>query len=101
MIDRSRAPLPQSPAAVRWARKAKGWSLRSFAREVGVSHSHLSEMETGKRPAPHVVLVQMARVLGCPVSILQAHCSGTCLLKEDDPDVTGTASRSGDHGGTP
>jgi len=37
-------------AAVRWRREAAGMSLRSLAQWMNISHTHLSNLETGSKP---------------------------------------------------
>ncbi len=50
--------------AISKARAKKGISLRELARLTDVQHSHLSELETGKRPNPRwLTLARVARAL--------------------------------------
>lgn len=52
---------------LRALRLSQGKSCRTLAREVGISASYLSDLETGKRDAPPAMLKRLAAVLGVPV----------------------------------
>lgn len=65
------APVDHDPAALRWARNAAGWRQSALAAQVGISRSLLCEAEKGTRGLAPGVLKQMARVLNCPVTVLQ------------------------------
>ena len=41
--------------------KCKQKSLRQLARELGVSHSYLSQIKNGKRPASHKVVSKLRK----------------------------------------
>jgi ribosome-binding protein aMBF1 (putative translation factor) len=49
--------------ALRGARKREGLSQRELARLVGVSQTHISEMEHGKRPIGKDMAKRLAKVL--------------------------------------
>lgn len=59
------------PAALQFAREAKGWTRTELATAVGCSISLISEMEKGTRGATPARLIQIAAVLNCPVSMLE------------------------------
>jgi transcriptional regulator with XRE-family HTH domain len=61
---RKKSP-PQFGQALRKMRGAKGFSLRRFAEEVGVSPTYLSQVEQGKVDPPTAERVRrMAEILG-------------------------------------
>jgi transcriptional regulator with XRE-family HTH domain len=62
-----------NPEAVRALRMKDGWSLAAFARAVGVTPSHLSNIEAGRRGCSPGSLKRMAEVLVVPVSALLWH----------------------------
>jgi transcriptional regulator with XRE-family HTH domain len=64
-------PLDHDPAAVTWARKAKGWTQALLAEQIGISPSHMSEIEKGDRNATPALLIKIAQQLNCPVSMLE------------------------------
>lgn len=66
-----RSPLNHEPEAVAWARNAKGATQLWLAKEVGISPSHMSEIESGTRNAPPALLIRIAGALNCPVSVLE------------------------------
>ncbi len=49
---------------IREARQARGISLRSLAREVGIDHSHLSKIENGRDTVGEKSLLRIAEALG-------------------------------------
>lgn len=52
-------------------RSARGWSLRALARRAGISHTHVSQIESGDVADPSVAkIVGIAAVLGVPVERL-------------------------------
>lgn len=57
---------------LRTLRKARGWSLKSVALALGYdSHSFISEVETGKAPAPPVdLVVKLSRLYGVSLDAL-------------------------------
>jgi transcriptional regulator with XRE-family HTH domain len=71
-----RQPLDHEPEAVVWARKAKGWRQRELAVAVGISPSLMCEIESGNRNAPPYLLIRLAGVLNCPVSVLERKREG-------------------------
>ena len=63
-------------AAIRRARQSQGLSLRAVAREVGVSPSLLSQVETGKTQPSVTTLCALAVFLGVSLDeVLQASAS--------------------------
>ncbi|WP_394621248.1 helix-turn-helix domain-containing protein [Lentzea sp. JNUCC 0626] len=67
-----RAALNHSPEALRWARRAKGWTQRQLADVIGVKATSVSDFERGTRSAPPDLLIKIARAFRCPVSMLEA-----------------------------
>lgn len=69
-----RAPkrLDHDPAALRYALDNSGLTQTEFAAQIGKSRSLVSEMLAGTRNAHPALLLQIARVLNCPVVVLQA-----------------------------
>lgn len=61
------AQLPQVGARLRRARLRKGISLRSLARDLGVSASLLSQIETGKSQPSVSTLYAITTALGLPM----------------------------------
>lgn len=59
------------PAALQFAREAKGWTRTELANAVGCSPSLISEMEKGTRGATPARMLQIAAILNCPVSMLE------------------------------
>lgn len=63
---------------IKQARERKGWSQRELARQAGVRHAIISELETGKKTdTVGTILKRLARALGVSVD----HLVGTF---EDD-----------------
>lgn len=62
-----------NPQAVRALRIKDGWSLAAFAREVGITPSHLSNIEAGRRGCSPAALKRMADALVVPMSALLWH----------------------------
>ncbi len=63
-------PITANGRAIRRYRILAGWKSTPFAKEVGISHSHLAHIEAGRnRPSPPV-LKRMAGVLERPVEDL-------------------------------
>lgn len=56
--------------AVQAIRFLAGWSPSRFATEIGITPSHLSNIESGRRQASPEVIKRMADVLGVPVTAL-------------------------------
>lgn len=70
-----RAPkrgLDHDPAAVRYALDKSGLTQVQFAKEIGRSASLVSEVLAGTRNAGPFLLQTMARVLNCPIVVLEA-----------------------------
>lgn len=58
---------------IRELREKKDFSLREFAKKLGVSAAFQSDIELGRRHPSEKNLVDMARILGVAVSDLKAH----------------------------
>ncbi len=69
---RTPKPLQHSPVALMWAMRVTGWTQYKLAEEVGIRASHLNEMVHGKRNINDRLLLDLARAIGCPVSVLYA-----------------------------
>lgn len=65
------SPLDHEPAALRYALDKSGLSQAEFAAALGKSQSLISEILRGTRNANPKVLAEMARVLNCPVVVLE------------------------------
>jgi transcriptional regulator with XRE-family HTH domain len=56
---------------IKQARERKGWSQRELARQAGVRHAIISELETGKKmDTIGVILKRLARALGVSVDYM-------------------------------
>src|SRR5215471_12483087 len=56
---------------IKHARARKGWSQRELARQAGVRHAIISELETGKKTDTiGIILKRLARALGVSVDFL-------------------------------
>jgi transcriptional regulator with XRE-family HTH domain len=69
---RRKSPVSHKPEALEWARRRAGWRQAALAREVGISRSLLSEAEKGTRGLSPAMLIKLAEVLGCPITVLEA-----------------------------
>ena len=49
---------------VRRERKSRSWGVRQLARESGLSHAYISQIESGKRPATMRAIALIAKALG-------------------------------------
>ncbi|WP_431870900.1 helix-turn-helix domain-containing protein [Nocardiopsis eucommiae] len=59
---------------IRELRRAKAWNLGDLARRVGIHVSHLSRIETDKRPCPsEKVAIRIARELGVATDEIAAN----------------------------
>lgn len=75
-------------------RAARGWTLREAASRIGVSHSRLTEIEsgidghTGKTFIPaYVIVVQMAKAYGVPTAELLRLAGHEPLLELEADEV--------------
>lgn len=66
-----RRPFDHEPESVRWARTHAGFTLTQLAHATGIRLSLLSEIEKGTRNATMPNLLKIARVLNCPVAVLE------------------------------
>ncbi|GGJ07830.1 hypothetical protein GCM10010885_16200 [Alicyclobacillus cellulosilyticus] len=61
--------MPNIAQTVAQLRRQAGWSLRELSQRTGISISHLSAIENGKRPHPSFQnMVQIAAAFGVPLS---------------------------------
>ena len=67
-----KSPLNHSPEAVAYALSKSGLTQSAFAAQLGKSRSLVSEILKGTRNATPSLLADMARVLNCPVVVLEA-----------------------------
>ncbi len=51
-------------------RRQKGWTQAKFARMVGISRTHLSDIENNKHEAAMWIIIKAARLLGVRVEEL-------------------------------
>lgn len=65
------SPLDHEPEALRYALDKSGLSQAEFAAKIGKSPSLVSEILAGTRNATPKLLLTMARVLNCPVVVLE------------------------------
>lgn len=63
--------LNHDPASVRRQRLVRQWSQRRLAEEVGISRSHMCEIENGTRNANPVLLMKIAKALHCSMQSLE------------------------------
>lgn len=54
--------LRVNPASVRQFRESHGWTLRRMARQIGVSPTHLSDLELGRRALSDEIASQITAV---------------------------------------
>lgn len=57
-------------ATVKALREAYGWQAGKFAIQVGVSHSHLANIEAGRKRCTPPIARRMAEVLGVPMAAI-------------------------------
>lgn len=61
-------------ATIKALREAHGWALSKFAAKIGLSHSHLANIEAGRKRLTHEKARQVADTLGVPLAaIITAH----------------------------
>ncbi|WP_413759808.1 helix-turn-helix domain-containing protein [Streptomyces sp. MMBL 11-3] len=92
----SPAAVPPVGARIRRARTAKGMSLRGLAREIGVSASLISQIETGKSQPSVSTLYAITTALAVPVESLfgaagEEPAPVTAALPGAEPDARGRA----------
>ncbi|NGO12483.1 cupin domain-containing protein [Streptomyces sp. HC44] len=80
--------VPPVGARIRQARTARGMSLRGLAREIGVSASLISQIETGKSQPSVSTLYAITTALSIPVESL-FDGEETALLPAPAPAVAG------------
>lgn len=70
---KNRAPdvLKHEPEALTWVRRVAGLTQVEVARQLGISPSHMSELEGGTRSATNDMLDNLAGILGCPRVVLE------------------------------
>lgn len=57
-------------ATIKALREAYGWRLGKFAIAIGMTHSHLSNIESGRKSATPEVLRKVADTLGVPLAAI-------------------------------
>ena len=67
-----KSPLDHDPEALVWALKKSGLTQAAFAEQIGKSAGLVSEILRGTRNATPALLQNMARVLNCPLVVLEA-----------------------------
>ncbi len=105
----SPAVVPPVGARIRRARTARGMSLRALAREIGVSASLISQIETGKSQPSVSTLYAITTALSIPVeSLFDAEGAATrdvagqvAPARPPDPVAVGGARRPAPVGATP
>ena len=82
-------PLDHEPEAVAWARGRSGLTQAMLAEAIGISISHMSEIEKGSRNAPPPLLFKIATALNCPIVFLERKrdVGGPCEITDLMPDV--------------
>lgn len=65
------AVLDHEPEAVAYARRKAGLSKTDVARELGVTLSLISQIESGKRNATPAMILRLAVLFNCPVVVLE------------------------------
>ncbi|GGU28587.1 helix-turn-helix domain-containing protein [Streptomyces coeruleorubidus] len=83
----SAAVVPPVGARIRQARLGRGMSLRALAREVGVSASLVSQIETGKSQPSVSTLYAITTVLGISVESLFDARASSPMTGVDSPGV--------------
>lgn len=59
-----------NPESLRALRSRSGWTVTKFAAALGIKHSHISNIEAGRRKASPELIRRMAEVLDVPVMAL-------------------------------
>lgn len=57
-------------ATVKALREAYGWTLSKFSTQLQISHSYLSNIESGRRALPPHLARKVADVLGVPLAAI-------------------------------
>lgn len=66
------SPLDHDPTALQYALDKSGLTQTQFAAELKKSQSYVSEILKGTRNANPALLAEMARVLNCPIVVIEA-----------------------------
>ncbi|MFI2314131.1 MULTISPECIES: helix-turn-helix domain-containing protein [Streptomyces] len=61
---------------IRSRRESSGYGLRRFAKDAGISASHLSRIERGERDPQPEALARIATHLGCDIGDLTPETNG-------------------------
>lgn len=69
--------LIQNPEALRRRRVLAGKSKLLLAQEIGISPTHMSNIELGKRSVSEELLHRLAKAFDCPVEELMAEELGS------------------------
>jgi quercetin dioxygenase-like cupin family protein/DNA-binding XRE family transcriptional regulator len=94
--------VPPVGARIRQARTARGMSLRGLAREIGVSASLISQIETGKSQPSVSTLYAITTALSIPVeSLFDGEETAWPLTPAATPDATPTAAPASIAAGPP
>lgn len=66
--------------------------MLKLAREIGVDRGNFSRMETGRANVPPALLRQIADILGCPLSFIEAPRCVVCreVVDQGQDDRTDT-----------
>ena len=64
-------PLGHEPEAVAWAREQAGLTKSDVARQLGVSLSLISMIESGDRNATPAMIRRLAEAFNCPKVVLE------------------------------
>ena len=70
--QRGVSQLDHDPESLVWARKQAGFTQKQVAEKLGISASHMSEIESGTRNLTPGNLKVAAKVLNCPRAVLVA-----------------------------
>lgn len=81
-------PLPNG-AAIQAIRKAQGWKAIRLASAVGISHSHLSNIEKLRKGASDEVLRKIADTLGVPLAAITTGFTVEQIAGARTPALTG------------
>ncbi len=72
----------QAGEAIRHLRESAHLSQRQLGNKLGVSHTHVSNVENGKKPASKRILNKLEHALGWDIGVVRA------ILSDDEPSDT-------------
>jgi transcriptional regulator with XRE-family HTH domain len=81
-MTRSVFHVTPNGAAIKAIREARGISLRTAAREAGIAHGYLAQIERGERQPRHDKVDQIARALRVPVEAIDSEGTVTTAIDE-------------------